>query len=72
VGTKYVAVVGVILVFSPLNGPLGGLAALSTGYLLFSVGEWTAPIPIVIYAMALAAATFAIRPLYYRAKSDCA
>ena len=66
------AVVGVILVFSPLNGPLGGLAALFTGHLLSSVGEWTPPIPIVIYAMALAAATFAIRPLYCRAKSDSA
>ena len=70
VGTKYVAVVGVVLVFSPLNGPLGGLAALSTGYLSSAVGEWTAPIPIIIYAMVMAAATFVIRLLSYRAKSD--
>jgi hypothetical protein len=69
VRTKYVAVVGVVLVFSPLNGPLGGLAALSTGYLSSAVGEWTAPIPIIIYAMVMAAATFVIRPLSYRAKS---
>ena len=60
------------MVFSPLNGPLGGQAALFTGYLLSSIGGWVAHIPIIMYAMALAAETFAIRPLNYRVKSDFA
>ena len=34
VGTKYMATFGLILVASPLNGPLSALSMIATGYLL--------------------------------------
>ena len=72
IGTKYIATIGAILVISPMNGPLGSLGLIAAGYFSDLQVVWAVPLPIALYALLLALATAALRPLHFESGGESA